>query len=214
VESIRAVVRVCPDLGVRHLTLYAFSEENWRRPKLEVEGLMRLLKVFLEREIKALDQEGVRLSFIGRSDRLPKVAQKLMASAVEKTRSNDRLQLTLALSYGGRQEIVHAARRAARLVQSGEIDPEEIDESTLAAGLFDPELPDPDLVIRTGGEHRISNFLLWQIAYSELYISDLYWPDFREKELEAAVMDFRRRQRRFGLTGDQVGTESSPDGGA
>jgi undecaprenyl diphosphate synthase len=198
VESVRAIVRACRKAGVRYLTLYAFSVENWVRPKAEVSGLMRILRRFLVREEEELHDNQVRLRVIGRMDDLPAPVQTELKRVMKATEAYTKGTLTLALSYGGRTEIADAVRRIAGRVKNGELDPETIDESVVAGHLYAPDIPDPDLVIRTSGEMRISNFLLWQISYSELYVTDVLWPDFREEEFLKALADYAGRQRRFG----------------
>jgi undecaprenyl diphosphate synthase len=203
-ESVRAVVRAAHELGVGTLTLYAFSLENWNRPKREVEELMRLLERYLDAELDEVLRNGIRVRAIGRLDRLPPSVRAKLAQAVERTRDNQEMQLVFAVSYGARCEIIDAARRLLRDAEQGKVDPERLDEKTFAAYLYDPELSDPDLLIRTGGERRVSNFLLWQIAYSELFFSDVFWPDFRKSHLVEAIRDFQGRERRYGLTSAQV----------
>ena len=204
IEAVRATVRAAHELGVRFLTLYAFSTENWSRPKGEVDALMGLLEHYLDAEIEELDRNGIRLRAIGRLDRLPELARAKLDEALDRTRDNGEMTVVFALSYGGRTEIVDAARKLARDVEQGKLDPEQIDEKTFSAYLYDPELPDPDLLIRTGGEARVSNFLLWQIAYAELHVTDVMWPDFRKSDLVEAVWDYQQRERRYGLTSAQV----------
>jgi len=204
-EAVRATVRAANDLGIGVLTLYAFSIENWNRPKGEVEELMHLLEHYLEKEIDEVMEKGIRVRAIGRLDRLPPSTRDAVLDAVERTRDNCEMTLVFALSYGGRAEIVDAARKLLGDAEMGKIDPESLDEKTFAAYLYEPDLPDPDLLIRTGSESRVSNFLLWQIAYAEIYTTELMWPDFRESCLEDAVRDYARRERRFGLTSAQVG---------
>ncbi len=206
IESVREMIRACRDYGVDTLTLYAFSIENWNRPRGEVSELMRLLEEYLETELEEVMEHRARVLSIGRLDRLPPSTRKAVSRAVERTAKNDGMKLVFALSYGGRAEIVDAARRIARDAEAGKIDPEGLDEKGFASYLYAPELSDPDLLIRTGGEQRVSNFLLWQIAYSELHLSDRMWPDFRRADFEEAILDFQRRERRFGLTSEQVQT--------
>jgi undecaprenyl diphosphate synthase len=203
-DALRTVIRSANDLGVRWLTLYAFSLENWNRPKLEVASLMGLLERYLELEIDEVMEKGIQLRSIGRPDRLPTRLRKQVDEAIERTRNNSNMTLVFALSYGGRSEIVDATRKLLRDAELGKIDPERIDEKTFAAYLYDPEVPDPDLLIRTGAELRVSNFLLWQIAYTEIYSTDVMWPDFGARELMDAVRDYQNRERRFGLTSEQV----------
>jgi len=203
-ESVRAVVRAAHEVGVRWLTLYAFSLENWNRPKQEVDELMRLLERYIDLEIEEVHRNGIQVRAIGRSDRLPASVRKKIEDAIELTRDNREMTLVFALSYGGRAEIVDAARRLLRDAESGKVDPERLDEKTFAAYLYDPEMPDPDLLIRTGAESRVSNFLLWQIAYTEIYTTAAMWPEFRKEHLVAAIQDYELRERRFGLTSAQV----------
>ena len=203
-ETVRLVTRTCRKIGIRYLTLYAFSHENWERPKLEIEGLMRLLNRFLAGELKEMLDNGIRLNAIGDLNRLPGASVRLLRETIAKTEGNSDMVLTLALSYGGRQDVLNACRQIAELVRAGEIKAEDVDESVLGRHLYTNGLPDPDLLIRTGGEHRVSNFMLWQIAYTELYITETFWPDFDERELKSALLDYAGRQRRFGRTGEQV----------
>ncbi len=199
-DRVRTIVESCRQLGVAVLTLYAFSDENWGRPKEEVSFLMGMLGDFLRSEIASMKANGIRFRTIGRTERLPKAAQKWIDKAMAETAENQGLVLNLALSYGGRGEILQAVKR---LEAAGGI-PEDLREEHLAAHLDTAGLPDPDLIIRTSGEQRISNFLLWQAAYAELYFTDVFWPDFDEKELFLALVDYQSRQRRFGLTGEQI----------
>jgi undecaprenyl diphosphate synthase len=203
-ESVRAVVRAAHELGVGWLTLYAFSLENWNRPKGEVQELMGLLERYLESELDEVMRNGIRVRAIGRLERLPLSVRRRVDQAVLRTRENREMQLVFAVSYSGRAEIVDAARKLLRDAEAGKVDPERLDEKTFAAYLYDPEIPDPDLLIRTGHESRISNFLLWQIAYTEVHLSDAMWPDFRKQHLVDAVLDYQARERRFGLTSAQV----------
>jgi undecaprenyl diphosphate synthase len=203
-EALRNVIQGASDLGVRWLTLYAFSLENWNRPKAEVDSLMGLLEYYLEKELDDVIEKGIELRAIGRPDRLPPRIRDQVNVAIDRTRGNPNMRLVFALSYGGRSEIVDATRRLVRDAEQGKIDPDRIDEKTFAAYLYDPEIPDPDLLIRTGAEMRVSNFLLWQIAYTEIYTTDVMWPDFREMDLKTAVRAYQARERRFGLTGAQV----------
>jgi undecaprenyl diphosphate synthase len=198
VEAVRETVTECARLGVEALTLYAFSEENWSRPRREVDLLMKLLQRFLVQERPTLMDNRVRLLHSGRENRLSAKVRGVLEETMAMTAANDGLALVLAISYGGRQEIADAARALAREVAAGRLDPEAIDEPALAAHLYHPELPDPDLLIRTAGEQRISNFLLWQISYAEIHVSDVCWPDFRKEHLHAAFADYGRRTRKFG----------------
>ncbi len=212
IEAVRAVVRGAHELGIGTLTLYSFSLENWERPRREVDELMRILEHYLETELEEVHRNGIQVRAIGRLDRLAAPLRKRLDDAIERTRGNTEMRLVFALSYGGRAEIVDAARRLMREAELGKLDPERLDEKLFAAHLYDPELPDPDLLIRTGNEFRVSNFLLWQIAYSELHVSPVLWPDFRKSHLVDALLDYQSRERRFGLTSAQVrsgGTESA-----
>ena len=198
VRSVREVTTECARMGVKSLTLYAFSEENWKRPGQEVTYLMRLLRVFMRRERKTLMDNGVRLRCIGRLDRLPAAALGALRETEVLTAGNDGLLLRLALSYGSRAEMADAVRRIAEEARAGTLDPATIDEETLRAYLYDPTTPDPDLVIRTAGEMRVSNFLLWQLSYAELYVTPACWPEFRRDQLLSAMKEFARRRRKFG----------------
>ena len=200
-ESVIAAVRACRELGIQYLTLYAFSVENWVRPKTEVAGLMRLLRTFLRRKERDLHENQVRLRVIGRMGDLPPDVRKELLRIMEDTRGYGERQLILALSYGGRAELADAVRTIAARVQRGELAPEAIDEATIAAHLYAPDVPDPDLMIRTSGELRLSNFLLWQLSYSEFYFTPVRWPDFREAEFAQAIEEYRRRHRRYGDIG-------------
>jgi undecaprenyl diphosphate synthase len=197
-DSVRRVVKSSVELGISHLTLFGFSSENWQRPVTEVRDLMGLLRFYLEREVAELGREGVRFRVIGDRARLPNETVKLIEDAERSTAHNARLQLTIALSYCSRQEIISAARALAADCISGKIAPEDIDEEKFAGRLFTKDIPDPDLLIRTSGEQRISNFLLWQLAYTELVFTDTLWPDFGHAELEAAIATYHSRDRRYG----------------
>ena len=197
-ESVRAAVRASRDTGVEFLTLYAFSAENWTRPQEEITGLMQLLRRFLRSEVRELHENRVRLRIIGHMEELPVGVQKDLEQAMEETRHYTDGTLTLALSYGGRHEIVDATRKIARAVAEGRLDPEAITSDTIAANLYAPDIPDPDFMIRTSGEMRISNFLLWQLSYAELYVTDVLWPDFREEHFKEALEDYALRNRRYG----------------
>jgi len=203
-ESVRAVVRLARELGISYLTLYAFSEENWQRPASEIRALMGLLVRYLRQEIAELRQHGIALKTIGEVTRLPRQVQEELAHAISGNPQPPQMILTVALSYGGRSEIVRAAQALAREVQAGRLTPENIDQNLFQRHLFTNDLPDPDLLIRTSGEFRLSNFLLWQSAYTELYFTDTLWPDFREQEFLEALADYQRRTRRFGLTQEQI----------
>lgn len=197
-ESVRAILRACRDANVEYLTLYAFSVENWVRPRDEIGGLMRLLRVFLDKNEHELHEHEIRFRVIGRMHDLPKLIQRRLNKAIESTLSYKRSTLTLALSYGGRAELVDAVKRIAVDVKEGKLHPERITEKTIASRLYAPDIPDPDFMIRTSGEMRISNFLLWQLSYAELYVTDVLWPDFREEHFNAALAEYARRHRRFG----------------
>jgi len=202
VDAVRTVVKTTRRLGIPWLTLYAFSEENWSRPKLEVQALMNILRRFLQSERQEMIQEGIRLQTIGRTDKLPETTRDELAATILATAENSDLVLTLALSYGGRQEIIDAARAISHGIEIGALRAADISEELFAKYLYVPEMPDPDLLIRTSGEYRISNFLLWQIAYSEIYITPTLWPDFSEEEYIKAIRDYQRRERRFGGTNE------------
>ena len=193
-RALRRTVEAAIDLGVESLAVYAFSTENWTRPPDEVEALMEIFGETIERELPDLAKEGVRVRFVGRRDRAPAELREQMAALEEETAANDRLHLWIAFDYGGRAELVEAARR---LVEAG-VEPEEVDERLLAEHLYAPEMPDPDLLVRTSGELRISNFLLWQLAYAELVFVERLWPDFGEADLRSALEEYARRRRRFG----------------
>ncbi len=199
-ESVRVIVRTSRNLGIKYLTLYAFSEENWKRPKHEIFALMEILKRFLKSELPEMLNNGIRLRAIGSIDKLPNDAKKVLLETIEKTSSNNDMVLTLAVSYGGRQEISRAVKEIAMKVQAGELEVEDINDDIINDNLYTSGIPDPDLLIRTSGEYRISNFLLWQIAYTEIYITSTLWPDFREEEYLSALEDFQNRERRFGAT--------------
>ena len=203
-KSVRTVVETSAKLGIKNLTLYAFSTENWNRPKLEVDLLMELLINSLKNELKTLQENNIRLNSIGNLDLLPKSAQKKLQEVIETTKSNSRMVLTLALSYGSREELINAVKNISNKVKNNIISIDNIDESTINQHLYTRDLPEVDLLIRTSGEHRISNFLLWQIAYSELYFTDVLWPDFKENDLYEAIISYQKRERRFGKTSEQI----------
>ena len=204
VKSVRAAVEHAARLGIRQLTLFAFSSENWQRPPDEVAVLMRLFREVLQREVADLHKNGVRLEFIGERDKLGPRLREAIEAAERQTAGNERLRVVVAVAYGGRWDITNAARRLARRVRDGEIDVDAIGENDVAEGLQLAGMSDPDLLIRTGGEQRISNFLLWNVAYSEICFSDVLWPDFRDGDLDAAVAFYAGRQRRFGHTTEQL----------
>ena len=203
-KSVKSTVENCAKLGIENLTLYAFSTENWNRPKLEVNTLMKLLINSLKKELETLIINNVKLNTIGNLEKLPKSAQKELLEVIEKTKNNTRMTLTLALSYGSREEIINAVKNIATKVKNNIISIDSIDESILNKHLYTHNLPDVDLVIRTSGEHRISNFLLWQIAYAEFYFIDVLWPDFSEEHLYEAIISYQKRERRFGKTSEQI----------
>ena len=198
IKSVREIVRTCRRLGIGYLTLYAFSSENWKRPSQEINALMILLCNFLGREIREMQENDIRLEAIGHLHELPRPVQRALEKSQQATHAGCRMHLYLALSYGGRQEIVDAARKAARAVEEKRITVDQIDSDYFASQLDTAGIPDPDLLIRTSGEMRVSNFLLWQIAYSEIVITDVLWPDFRRDHLFSALREFQGRQRRFG----------------
>lgn len=200
IEAVRRTVKACRDLPISHLTLYSFSAENWRRPPTEIHELMQLLRFYLRSELDALHKEGVRVKVIGERQMLPADIVTMIERAETLTQGNAALTLTLALSYGGRQEITAAARGVAKAVRDGALRLEDIDERVMQSFLFTGDTPDPDLVIRTSGEQRISNFLLWQSAYAEYLFLDVLWPDFSAEHLADAIAEFRRRERRYGAT--------------
>lgn len=208
VETVRSVVKECRAIGIPHLTLYAFSSENWGRPAAEVAALMELLGLFLAQELETLMAEDVRLRVIGNTSLLPAEVRGVLEATIERTSGNRQLVLTLALSYGSRDEILRAVKDLASEVEAGKRSVADIGEESFSAALDTAGLPDPDLLIRTSGEMRISNFLLWQLAYAELYFTDVLWPDFSGAELRRALDDFAARQRRFGLTSAQSVSDS------
>ena len=204
VLSVRDVVEGAGELGIKYLTLYTFSAENWNRPKYEVTAIMELLISTINKEIKKLMENNVRLNTIGDIDKLPEKCYVELKNAIEKTSANTGLVLTLALSYSSRREITDAAKAIAAKVEKGLIKAEDVDEALFAQHLHTADMPDPELLIRTSGEYRISNFLLWQIAYAELYFTDKLWPDFRREDLFEAILDYQKRERRFGLISEQI----------
>ena len=197
-DNVLEIMKAAKEFNIKYLTLYAFSTENWKRPAAEVGALMKLLQEFLFKQLPAMQKENVRLNAIGRLNDLPEPARLSLLGAMKATKNNTGGVLTLALNYGGRAEIADAAKKLIQAVKDGKIDPEKLDEKSFGKFLYDPQLPDPDLVVRTSGELRISNFLLWEMAYSELYISDVMWPDFDRKELAKALESYGSRNRRFG----------------
>jgi undecaprenyl diphosphate synthase len=203
-KSVRQVVEASTKIGIENLTLYAFSTENWNRPKLEVDTLMNLLIKSLKKELPTLLENNIKLNTIGNFEKLPKNAQSELLEVLNKTKQNNRMTLTLALSYGSREELISAVKAISDKVKNNIISTETIDESIINQHLYTHNLPDVDLVIRTSGEHRISNFLLWQIAYAELYFTDVLWPDFTENHLYEAIISYQKRERRFGKTSEQI----------
>lgn len=203
-KSVRETVETCARLGIENLTLYAFSTENWNRPQPEVKTLMKLLVSSLKKEIKTLQENNIRLNAIGNLEMLPKSVRTQLLEVIDKTKSNTRMTLTLALNYGSREEIMQATRAIADKVKNNIISIGDIDESIINQHLYTHNLPDVDLLIRTSGEHRISNYLLWQIAYAELYFTEVLWPDFKAEDLYKAIADYQKRERRFGKTSEQI----------
>jgi len=203
-QAVRSAVRTCREIGIKYLTLFAFSIENWGRPTKEVEGLMSLLEEYLAKELKELHKQGIKLTTIGDIDQLkPSVKEKII-SAKKITANNDQMVLNLALSYGSRDEIISAVKKIVQDSQNGIIKSDEINKETFSKYLNTAEMPDPDLLIRTSGEYRISNFLLWQLAYTELYFTKVLWPDFNKEDIFKAIASYQKRERRFGLTSDQL----------
>jgi len=207
-DSVRAIVEKAREIGIEYLTLYAFSSENWQRPEREVAALMQLLRRYLRSEVAKMMRYGIRLRAIGNLRKLPSPVLAELREVERKTARNDRMTVLLAVSYGAREDIVRASRTLARRVRDGTLAAEDIDEVTFASALGTAGIPDPDLLIRTSGEMRLSNFLLWEAAYTELYVTDTLWPDFREPELLRALEEYKRRQRRFGRTTEQVAQEA------
>jgi undecaprenyl diphosphate synthase len=204
VESARVVTRLARRLGISYLTLFAFSEENWQRPNMEIRTLMALLRRYLNRELPEMRDNQIALKAIGDLKQLPEAVQRDLARTIAATAAGARMVLTLALSYGGRSEILQAAQSLARDAAAGRLKPEDIDAALFSRYLYTADLPDPDLLIRTSGEYRLSNFLLWQTAYTELYVTDTLWPDFREDDFLKALEVYQQRERRFGLTQEQI----------
>jgi undecaprenyl diphosphate synthase len=203
-KSVKIIIETSAKLGIENLTLYAFSTENWNRPKLEVETLMKILIKSLKKELTTLQSNNIKLNTIGNLEKMPKSAQKELLDVIEKTKSNTKMTLTLALSYGSREEIINAVKNISDKVKNNIISIDSIDDSIINEHLYTRNLPDVDLLIRTSGEHRISNFLLWQIAYAELYFTDILWPDFKEQDLHEAIVSYQKRERRFGKTSEQI----------
>jgi len=208
VQTVRLIVEECSKIGISYLTLFAFSAENWSRPKSEVRSLMTLLKKYIRMEVPRMMRNNIRFNVIGNRSDLPADVACGLDDAMNSTAANSGMTLTLALSYGSRQEILHAARRVAADIRSGSISPDDLSEDSFSQYLYTATLPDPDLLVRTSGEMRISNFLLWQLAYTELYFTEVNWPDFNKDELYRALADYQQRERRFGLTSDQLKSDS------
>lgn len=204
VKAVREVTEGCAEIGVKHLTLYAFSTENWNRPKMEVSALMELLFMTIGKEIKTLQKNNIRLNAIGHIHNLPESNRKALTEVIEATKNNTRMTLTLALSYGSREELSEAAKKIAIEYKAGKISLDEINQEKIAEYLYTHNIPDPELMIRTSGEHRISNFLLWQLAYTELYFTEKFWPEFAKNDLYKAIYDYQQRERRFGMTSEQI----------
>jgi undecaprenyl diphosphate synthase len=207
VTAVRETTEACAELGIKFLTLYAFSSENWNRPKFEVNALMELLIETIKKETDTFIKNGIKLNTIGRIDQLPAKAYKSLLELKELTKNHNKLELVLALSYGSKDEIVEAVKTISEKVKTGALQPENITNETISQHLYTHNIPDPELLIRTSGEHRISNFLLWQIAYSELYFTEVLWPDFRKEDLYNAIISYQHRERRFGKTSEQVATK-------
>jgi undecaprenyl diphosphate synthase len=203
-KSVKTIIESCAKLGIQNLTLYAFSSENWNRPKLEVDTLMKILIKSLKKELVTLQKNQIRLNAIGNLSKMPEKAQSELLDVIEKTKDNTHMTLTLALSYGSREELVNAVKNISDKVKNNIISIDSIDDSIINEHLYTQNLPDVDLLIRTSGEHRISNFLLWQIAYAELYFTDVLWPDFKEQDLYEAIISYQKRERRFGKTSEQI----------
>lgn len=203
-KSVKKIIEACATLGIENLTLYAFSTENWNRPKIEVEALMKVLVNSLIKELPTLEKNNIKMNAIGNLEKLPVKAQKELQDVINKTAGNTKLVLTLALSYGSREELVNAVKNISDKVKNNIISVDKIDDSFINEHLYTHNLPDVDLLIRTSGEHRISNFLLWQIAYAELYFTDILWPDFKESDLYEAILSYQKRERRFGKTSEQI----------
>ena len=204
VVAVRETTEAAAELGIEYLTLYAFSTENWNRPQLEVNALMTLLVETVKKELKTLNKNNIRLQAIGDLTKLPSKTYKALMDGIESTKNNTRMTLVLALNYSAKWEIIEATKKLAAATKANELDPEDIDENVFANALSTSGMPDPELLIRTSGEHRISNFLLWQIAYSELRFIDIFWPEFRKNHLYESILDFQNRERRFGKTSEQI----------
>jgi undecaprenyl diphosphate synthase len=210
-QAVRTVVRTCREIGVKYLTLYAFSIENWERPEKEVQALMSLLEEYLNKEVKELQKQGIRLTTIGETNRLYPSVRKKLLQAMEATSKNDKMVLNLALSYGSKDEIISAVKKIVKDNEKGKISINDINKETFNSYLYTSGMPDPDLLIRTSGEYRISNFLLWQTAYTELYFTRVLWPDFTKDDLFKAIDSYQKRERRFGLTSEQLMEKKYPN---
>jgi undecaprenyl diphosphate synthase len=206
-ESVQNIVETCREIGIEFLTLYAFSSENWGRPAQEVTGLMTILKKYLEKELPRMQKNEIRLMSIGDRERLPIAVRDSLQRGIDATSNNSKLTLNLALSYGSRDELVRAVKRISTLCVQGDLEPEQVSDQTISENLDTYQMPDPDLLIRTGGEARLSNFLLWQLSYAEIYFTDTMWPDFRKDVFLQALAEYQSRERRFGRTGEQLHTE-------
>ncbi len=204
VKSVRDIVEGSAEIGIKFLTLYAFSTENWNRPKLEVDALMKILVSSLKKEIKTLQENNIKLTAIGNIENLPKKAKRELLDVIDKTKDNAKMTLILALSYGSREEITSAFKALANKIKDGTLQPDEINDSLISESLYTKDVPDVDLMVRTSGEQRISNFLLWQMAYAELYFTNILWPDFRKENLYEAIYNYQNRERRFGKTSEQL----------
>jgi undecaprenyl diphosphate synthase len=203
-QSVQNIVETCREIGIEYLTLYAFSSENWHRPEQEVSGLMTILKNYLESELPRMQKNDIRLMSIGNRTRLPETVRQSLERVIAETSENSKLTLNLALSYGGRDEIVRAVRAISARCLHGEMTPEQVSDQTISENLDTCRIPDPDLLIRTGGEARLSNFLLWQVSYAEIYFTETMWPDFRKEVFLQALQEYQSRERRFGRTGEQL----------
>lgn len=204
VKAVRETTEAAAELGVKYLTLYAFSTENWKRPQLEINALMTLLVETIHKEIETLTKNNIRLQAIGDIERLPKSTRKALLEAIDQTRHHDRMTLVLALNYSAKWEILEAVKMLGENIKAGALEPKDINEELFSAALSTRDIPDPELLIRTSGETRLSNFLLWQLAYAELYFTPVFWPDFRKEDLYNAIIDFQNRERRFGSISEQI----------
>ncbi|MGN7614303.1 isoprenyl transferase [Magnetococcales bacterium HHB-1] len=204
IKTVRKITELAGELELEALTLYTFSSENWKRPRLEVSALMNLLLETISKEVDDLDRNNVRLTVVGDLQAMPAGTRDAMLAGIERTSKNTGLNLNLALNYGGRQEILHAVQSIGEAVKSGELDPADIDEKTISDHLYTADMIDPDLMIRTSGEFRLSNFLLWQLAYTEIFVTPVYWPAFSEKDFLEAILDYQKRERRYGQVSEQI----------